>query len=58
MRSIVGNVLTHVPKIMRRAERHLRPLIEFRLKQYELNGEDWPDKPVSCFERLPRILYL
>ncbi|KAI5118158.1 hypothetical protein M0805_005780 [Coniferiporia weirii] len=45
LKGIVGELLTSVPSSTRRAVKHLRPVIEHRLKQYEENGKDWPDKP-------------
>ena len=30
------------------ANNMLKPLFEERLKMYEENGSDWPDKPVSA----------
>ncbi|THH09628.1 hypothetical protein EW145_g1863 [Phellinidium pouzarii] len=45
MRKIVGEILTSVPSSTRRGVKHLRPLIEYRLRQYEEYGKNWPDKP-------------
>ena len=45
--SIVGNIFTSVPKGTRRALKHMKPLIEARLEEYEANGGSWPEKPVS-----------
>ena len=43
----VGEFLTSVPRSTRRALKHLRPVIEHRISQYEKYGKDWPGKPVS-----------
>lgn len=40
--------MTNVPTCMKRATKHLEPLILERLKKEEEYGtSDWPDKPVS-----------
>ncbi|KAH8113856.1 cytochrome P450 [Phellopilus nigrolimitatus] len=45
MKGLVGEFLTSVPASTRRGQKHLRPHIEHRLRQYEEHGKDWPDKP-------------
>ena len=45
---LAGRLLTPVPKSTSQGVKLLKPLIEERLKQYELHGKDWPDKPVNC----------
>jgi hypothetical protein len=34
---------------MRRAEKHLTPLVAERLRKMEELGKDWPGKPVQFF---------
>ena len=43
--SILGNLLTKVPSQVRRAVRHLRPIIEERQRMMEEHGDKWEDKP-------------
>ncbi|KAI5118159.1 hypothetical protein M0805_005781 [Coniferiporia weirii] len=45
LKGIVGELLTSVPSSTRRAVKHLRPIIEHRLRQHEEHGIDWPGKP-------------
>lgn len=47
--SLIGELLTSVPTTTRRAEKHLKPIIEQRLRSIEENGPDYPDKPVRFF---------
>ncbi|KAK7457145.1 hypothetical protein VKT23_010445 [Stygiomarasmius scandens] len=42
---IVGRIFTGRKSAMRRAKRHLKPIIEERLRMREQFGKDWPDKP-------------
>ena len=44
---LAGRLLTPVPKSTSQGVELLKPLIEERLKQHELHGKDWPDKPVN-----------
>lgn len=34
---------------MRRARKHLAPLVAARLRDEEEHGADWPDRPVRAF---------
>ncbi|GLB33473.1 putative cytochrome p450 [Lyophyllum shimeji] len=45
LKPIAGRVFTSVPASIKRATRHLRPIIEERLLQEEKHGKDWPEKP-------------
>ncbi|KAH8092525.1 cytochrome P450 [Cristinia sonorae] len=45
LRPLAGRVLTPVPSKIRRAERHLRPIIEQRYKMMEELGPDYEGKP-------------
>ncbi|EJD07780.1 cytochrome P450 [Fomitiporia mediterranea MF3/22] len=45
MKGIVGELLTSVPASTRRGIKHLAPIIEYRLKQMEEHGNEWPGKP-------------
>jgi len=40
--------MTDIPGTMKRAMRHLAPIIEERLKLQKEYGNDWVDKPVCC----------
>jgi len=42
---VAGRLFTGVPTSIKRATRHLRPIIEERLLQEEKYGKDWPGKP-------------
>ncbi|KAJ4474274.1 cytochrome P450 [Lentinula aciculospora] len=46
LKPIVSKLLdSYIPKTLRRAMEHISPLVEERLKQEQLLGEDWPGKP-------------
>ncbi|OCB86528.1 cytochrome P450 [Sanghuangporus baumii] len=45
LRPIVGNLVSSLPRNLRRGMKHLRPLFEERLRLYEENINDWPAKP-------------
>ncbi|GLB35443.1 putative cytochrome p450 [Lyophyllum shimeji] len=45
LKPIAGRLFSNVPKAMRRAQRHLRPIIEERLRQEERHGKEWPERP-------------
>lgn len=48
--SIVRQFLTDVPTCLKRATKHIEPLIKERLqKEVDFGSSDWPDKPVSLF---------
>ena len=49
--------MTRVPESMRRADKHLRPIIEERLRQFDEYGKDWSDKPVSsgCYLLIDKL---
>ncbi|KAF8165950.1 cytochrome P450 [Crassisporium funariophilum] len=45
MRPLVGKLITNVDAVLLSMENHLRPVVEYRLKQERIYGADWPDKP-------------
>ncbi|KAJ3785534.1 cytochrome P450 [Lentinula aff. detonsa] len=46
LKPIAGRFLTRMPSSMKRATKHLAPIIEERLaKEYEYGTKDWPEKP-------------
>ncbi|KAK7049973.1 hypothetical protein VNI00_005404 [Paramarasmius palmivorus] len=45
MKPIVGNLFTPVPASVKRAKKHLAPIILERLAQEEEYGPDWADRP-------------
>ncbi|KAJ3769084.1 cytochrome P450 [Lentinula raphanica] len=46
LKPIAGRFLTRMPSSMRRANHHLRPIVEERLaKEEEYKAKDWPGKP-------------
>jgi len=44
---LVGRLVSTLPKYVKRAEKHLGPIIRQRMKMEAEYGVDWPDKPVS-----------
>uniref|UniRef100_A0A0W0EXE4 Cytochrome P450 n=1 Tax=Moniliophthora roreri TaxID=221103 RepID=A0A0W0EXE4_MONRR len=42
---IVGRIFTQRKQYLRRAMKHLGPIIEERLKMHQEYGKEWPDKP-------------
>jgi hypothetical protein len=45
---LAGNWLTNVPKSIRLALKHLKPIIEERQGKIDEYGSDYPDKPVRA----------
>jgi hypothetical protein len=43
---IVGNFIAKKPSHIKRAMKHLAPIIEERLRKEKEYGKDWPSKPV------------
>ncbi|TFK56599.1 cytochrome P450 [Heliocybe sulcata] len=52
MRPALGNMLTLVPRTVRRIEKHLRPIIEDRLRTMEEYGDEWTDRPNDMLQWL------
>ncbi|KAI0033519.1 cytochrome P450 [Vararia minispora EC-137] len=52
MKPLVGHVLTKVPLQIRRALKHLEPLIKERYRLMEEHGENWEDKPNDMLQWL------
>jgi hypothetical protein len=44
--SIVGNILTNIPKNIKRCIEYVGPMIQERLDKEEEDGPDWLEKPV------------
>lgn len=44
--SIVGNILTNVPKSIKRCIEYAGPIIQERLDKEEEYGHDWLERPV------------
>ena len=53
---LVGRVLTKVPRGIKRAMNHIRPLYEERMRMYQKHGKNWEGKPVclgnSVYQRI------
>ncbi|KAF7317664.1 Cytochrome P450 [Mycena kentingensis (nom. inval.)] len=45
LRPTLGPLISLLRSNMRRASKHLTPLVAERLKQVEMHGKDWPEKP-------------
>ncbi|TDL22832.1 cytochrome P450 [Rickenella mellea] len=45
LKPIVGRLLSPIRSGVRRGLKHLRPVIEERLRKYEEHGQNYPDKP-------------
>ncbi|EPQ60474.1 cytochrome P450 [Gloeophyllum trabeum ATCC 11539] len=52
LRPVVGNMLTLVPRTVRRVRKHLEPLIEERLAKMEEYGDEWTDRPNDMLQWL------
>ncbi|KDR84437.1 hypothetical protein GALMADRAFT_133736 [Galerina marginata CBS 339.88] len=44
-RPFLGKYITNVNGVLTGIEKHLAPIVEYRLEQENLLGSDWPDKP-------------
>lgn len=45
LKPLAGRLFSNVPTTIKRATRHLRPIIEERMLQERKYGKDWPGKP-------------
>ncbi|PPQ70640.1 hypothetical protein CVT25_011241 [Psilocybe cyanescens] len=45
LRPLFGRLVTNVDGVLIGIEKHLRPIIEYRLEQDRIHGGEWPDKP-------------
>ncbi|KAI5118676.1 hypothetical protein M0805_003613 [Coniferiporia weirii] len=52
LRPIVGALLSSTPRSIRRGMKHLAPLIENRIRQYDEHGGEWSDKPADMLSWL------
>jgi hypothetical protein len=50
--SLVGNVLTKIPRQVRRAVGHLKPIIEERYRMMAEYGNNWQNKPTDLLQWL------
>ena len=50
MSSFVGKLVTSLPTFTRQTEKHLRPIIEHRLRLVDEYGSDYPEKPVCLLD--------
>ncbi|PPQ84746.1 hypothetical protein CVT25_007510 [Psilocybe cyanescens] len=45
LRPLFGRLVTNVDGVLIGIEKHLAPIIEYRLEQDRIHGGEWPDKP-------------